>query len=285
MAKTYNDLYIETRRAFRDAGIEAYALEARLIAAFAADKSVDKFLRDLRLYTGSEMETRLNELITRRLSGEPAAYITGGWEFYGLPIVLEPTVLIPRTDTELAVKTAVERLTGRKMDARVLDLCSGSGCIGCAIGHCLPATRVVMADISPNAVRLSRHNARINGLSARATCLELDALAPPPILIGSFDLIVSNPPYIASAELLGLDPSVRDFEPMLALDGGEDGLLFYRSILKHWISTLRPNGLVIFEVGEGQADELKMMMTAAGLRGVSGAFDTGGVERVVCGNI
>lgn len=138
--KTYNDIYLETRNALRASGIEGYTLEARLLVATAAGKSVAELLRDINLYTTAAIDAEVQELTRRRLAGEPVAYITGAWEFYGLPMKVTPDVLIPRMDTELLVTTAKELLLGRKMDARILDLCCGSGCIACALGHELPAT-------------------------------------------------------------------------------------------------------------------------------------------------
>ena len=127
--KTYNDIYLETRNALRASGIEGYTLEARLLVATAAGKSVAELLRDINLYTTAAIDAEVQELTRRRLAGEPVAYITGAWEFYGLPMKVTPDVLIPRMDTELLVTTAKELLLGRKMDARILDLCCGNGCI------------------------------------------------------------------------------------------------------------------------------------------------------------
>ena len=150
--KTYNDIYLETRNALRASGIEGYTLEARLLVATAAGKSVAELLRDINLYTTAAIDAEVQELTRRRLAGEPVAYITGAWEFYGLPMKVTPDVLIPRMDTELLVTTAKELLLGRKMDARKLDLCCGSGCIACALGHELPATKLVAAP-APSAFR------------------------------------------------------------------------------------------------------------------------------------
>ena len=210
MPKTYNELYISTRAALKRAGVEAYSLEARLLVSHAVGKSKEAFLRDLRLYTSTENEQKINALLQRRLTGEPLAYLIGEWEFYGLPIKVTPDVLIPRMDTEVLVETAVNALVGRKMDARILDLCSGSGCIGCAISHELPAARLVMVDISDRALEVSKQNLRLNRQN-RTICLKADALAKPPMSIGTFDLIVSNPPYVPSFEILTLDSSVRDY--------------------------------------------------------------------------
>ena len=281
--KTYNDIYLSTRNALRAHGVESYNLEARLLVATAAGKTVQELLRDVSLYTTAEVEQKAEELTRRRLSGEPVAYITGAWEFYGLPMTVTPDVLIPRMDTELLVDTAKEILTGRQMDARILDLCCGSGCITCAVGHELPATRLVAVDISASALEICRKNIATNRLSSRAICVQADATVSPPLSMGQFDMIISNPPYIASDEILTLDPSVRDFEPIWALDGGSDGLKFYKAIIKYWKSLLRSGGALLFEVGEGQAEPVKEMLLAGGFRSVSTKLDTLGVERVVIG--
>ena len=283
--KTYNDIYLQTRNALREHGIEGYSLEARLLVATAAGKTAQELLRDLSLYTTPEMAAKVADLTERRIAGEPVAYITGAWEFYGLPMVITTDVLIPRMDTELLVDAAKELLNGHKMDARVLDLCCGSGCIACAIGHELPATRLVAVDISANALEVCRKNIAANRLSSRAICMQADATASPPLSMGQFDMIVSNPPYIRSADMRKLDPAVRDFEPSWALDGGKDGLKFYKAIIKYWKALLRPGGYLLFEVGEGQAESVKEMMLTGGFRAVSSKFDTIGVERVVIGKM
>ena len=283
--KTYNELYINTRNTLKRAEIEAYALEARVLVASAAGKTVQQLLRDLSLYTTDKVEELVQEYTARRLKGEPVAYITGDWEFYGLPMKVSKDVLIPRADTELLVDLSKEALTGWKMDARVLDLCCGSGCITCAVGHELPATKLVAVDLSASALEVCRQNVNLNRLTTRVICMQADALASPPLGIGSFDLIVSNPPYIESGEIPNLDRSVRDYEPIWALDGGKDGLRFYKGIIKHWKSLLRPQGLLIFEVGEGQADTVADMLMAAGFASCSIHKDTRGVLRAVVGRI
>ena len=285
MPKTYNDLYLATRTALKNAGVEAYALEARLLVAYAVGKTKEEFVRDLRLYTSDENEQKIAALLQRRIAGEPLAYLIGEWEFHGLPIVVTPDVLIPRMDTELLVTTAKELLLGRKMDARILDLCCGSGCIACALGHELPATKLVAVDISANALEIARENFASNRLGSRAICIQADATSSPPMSIGQFDMIVSNPPYIASAEIMTLDSSVRDYEPIWALDGGEDGYRFYKAIIKYWKSLLRPGGFLLFEVGEGQAATVKDMLSSAGFRAVGSRLDTLNIERVVIGKM
>ena len=282
MPRTYSEMYISLRNRLRDAGIEAAALEARLIAATAAGKSTEKLLRDMRYYATDEVERRAEEMVQRRLAGEPVAYITGVWEFRGLPMEVSRDVLIPRIDTEVLAETAIKYLkdTGR-LDARVLDLCSGTGCIGCAIAAELPRVRVVLSDVSPEAMEISRRNVSRNGLDGRISFLPADVMKLPPLMTGSFDLVVSNPPYIPTMEILTLDPSVRDYEPVWALDGGEDGLDFYRAILKNWASVIRQGGELMFEVGEDQAERVKDLMRMAGLREARSFPDTQNIQRVV----
>lgn len=283
MPKTYNDIYFAVRTKLRDCGVEAYGLEARTLLAAAAGKTTEELLRDLYLYTSKEIEIKAEEMLERRLKGEPLAYIAGSWEFYGLPFTVTPDVLIPRIDTEVLVACAVKAVKAFGMKGRVLDLCCGSGCIACAVASELPAARVVAADISLPALDIARKNIKDNKLASRIITIHADARTWPPMSIGTFDVIASNPPYIASEEILTLDRSVRDHEPLGALDGGEDGLDFYRAIIKYWTITLRPNGMMMFEVGEGQADAVKKMLLDAGYVAVQTVRDTLGVERVVIG--
>ena len=280
--QTYNELYISLRQRLKELGVEACSLEARLLVAAAADKRPEELMRDLQLYTSPEVEERLSALEKRRLAGEPAAYILGRWEFYGLDLRVTPDVLIPRSDTEVLAETALGLLRGREEEARVLDLCAGSGCIGCAIGHELPKSHIVLGEKSPAALEVAKENVR-EILGVRGICLELDVTQPPEGVLGSFDMIVSNPPYVTRAELETLDASVREYEPVMALDGGEDGLDFYRAILKHWTGLLRQSGWMVFEVGEEQAEPVEKLMRLAGLRSIATEQDTRGVARVVYG--
>ena len=283
--KTYNELYLGARNLLRQKGVEAYNLEARILVAKAAGKPVAELLRDLNLYATPAIEETVQSFLNRRLAGEPVAYITGTWEFYGLPMVVTPDVLIPRMDTEVLVDTAKELLIGRKMDARILDLCCGSGCISCALGHELPATKLVAVDISASALEICRKNIALNRLNSRVITMQADATFSPPLGIGQFDMLLSNPPYIASNEILTLDPSVRDYEPVWALDGGENGMRFYKSIIKFWKSVLRPGGFLLFEVGEGQAEDVRDMLLAGGFESAEMRRDTLGVDRVVFGRL
>ena len=285
MPKTYNDLYLDARRRLKHAGVEAASLEARELLCYAAGKARDDFYRDARLYVTDEVERRYEELLLRRLDGEPAAYLVGEWEFYGLPLDITRDVLIPRSDTETIAEWAIELVRQAGPGCRVLDLCTGSGCIGLAVASKVPECRVVLADISDSALHIARTNARRNGLTRQVMCLQADALADPAGILGTFDLIVSNPPYIRTGDLAGLDRSVRDFEPMSALDGGADGLDFYRAIVEKWQRALKPGGSLLFEVGYDQADEVEQLLAAAGYHDIDTRKDDGGIWRAVLGKL
>ena len=285
MAKTYNDIYIQARKRLKDAGIEAYGLEARLIVSQAAGKTMEKLMRDLNLYSSDEFAEQVEAMVERRIAGEPVAYITGQWEFYGVPLYITRDALIPRGDTEVLVKAAVALFENRNGRPRILDLCAGSGCVGVAMGVHMPGARVVMVDNSLKALSLCRKNVQLNGLDVRVICVEADVRESPPLLLGDFDLITCNAPYIPTAELAQLDPSVRDYEPVAALDGGEDGLDIIRPVIRLWKSVLRDNGVIMLEIGEGQAPAVTDLLTKAGFTDVQALQDTGGTDRVMMARI
>ncbi len=285
LASTYGDLYLDARRALRLAGVEAAALEAREIVCFAAGKSREQFYRDRPLYASAQVEEQVAALLERRLGGEPVAYLIGEWEFYGLPLEIGRDVLIPRMDTEVLAERAILRARAAGAHARVLDLCAGSGCVGLAVAANAPECRVILAELSEGALQVAKGNIRRNGLTARMSCVRADALAPPVPALGEFDVIASNPPYIPTGDLPGLDRSVRCYEPALALDGGEDGLDFYRAIAGQWGRALRPGGRLLFEVGQGQARAVAALMTQNGFQDLEIWRDTAGIERVVEGRL
>ncbi len=192
----------------------------------------------------------LQPLIDRRLSGEPLQYVLGEWEFYGLPFYVNSAVLIPRPDTERLVETALSMLSEDRRD--VLDLCCGSGCIGIALAA-LGGARVTAADLSADALSMTERNARRNDVSVRT--VQSDLLEN---VEGTFDLIVSNPPYLSKAEMDARDESLR-FEPALALFGGEDGLDFYRRIAAKYRRYLKPGGALLLEIGYTQKEAVEAL--------------------------
>ena len=284
MAITYNDLYLDIRKELRAAGIAASTLEARELVCFGTGKTRDELTRDGRLYASPELEKRVRELAARHLAGEPVAYLIGEWEFYGLPLDISSDVLIPRPDTEVLAEQAIEYV--KTLEAcRVLDLCAGSGCIGLAVAAHAEQARVVLGEYSDAALKICRQNTRRNGLTGRVVPMFVNALEKPDKSLGEFDCIVSNPPYIPRADIAGLDSSVRDFEPHLALDGGEDGLDFYRAIVEKWTDALHVGGRLYFEVGIGQADSVLRIMRAKGYGDIQIVRDPGGISRVVYGTL
>ena len=284
MAITYNNLYLDIRQQLRRSGVEAATLEARELVCFGVGKSRAELQRDGGLYASPELERQVRELVERRLAGEPVAYLIGEWEFYGLPLDLSNDVLIPRPDTEVLAEQAIE-YCGEIGECRVLDLCAGSGCIGLAIGAQVPLARVTLGEISDAALKICRQNIRRNGLSGRVVPLRMDAMEKPDKSLGEFQCVVCNPPYIPRGDIDGLDSAVKDYEPRLALDGGEDGLDFYRSISEKWRDCLAPGGRLYFEVGIGQADEVLRIMRGQGFGDLQIVKDLHEIPRVVFGTL
>ena len=284
MARTYNDLYLDFRKELQRAGVEGATLEAKELVAFAAGKTKEELLRDIRLYVSPQREQTAENLLQRRLQGEPMAYIIGEWEFYGLGLDISEAVLIPRVDTEVLVEQALEHVKSLPK-SRVLDLCAGSGCVGLAIAAHSPGSNVVLGEYDEKALKICRQNIRRCGLTGRVVSLMVDARQKPAPALGEFDCIVSNPPYIPDGDIAGLDVSVRDYEPHLALRGGEDGLDFYRIIVEKWRDALNENGKMFFEVGIGQADSVMRIMRSAGFGDIEVVKDTAGIPRVVFGTL
>ena len=284
MAITYNDLYLEIRRQLRAADSGDPTLESRELVAFACGKTKEELLRDSRLYVTPEVEARVRALVQRHLDGEPTAYLIGEWEFYGLPLDISRDVLIPRPDTEVLAGLAIDFVKTQGA-CRVLDLCAGSGCIGLAVASQCPESRVVLGELSEGALRICRQNIRRNGLSGRVVPMQMDALAPPPAQLGEFRCLVSNPPYIPAGDIPGLDPSVRDYEPHMALDGGADGLDFYRNLAGEWKNALTVGGKIFLEVGIGQADDVLRLLRAQGFGDLEITKDLNGIPRVVHGTL
>ena len=283
MATTYNNLYLDTRQRLREAGVEGAQLEARELLCHAAGKNREQFYRDMALYAPDPVEEKLAALVERRLAGEPVAYLIGEWEFYGLTLEVTPDVLIPRMDTEVLAERAILLARAAGEGARVLDLCAGSGCVGLAVAASVPTCRVVLADVSEAALKICKGNVRRNELNARVTCVQADALQKPDAALWDFDVIACNPPYIPTGDLAGLDVSVRDYEPRSALDGGADGLDFYRAIAAQWGSALRLGGSLLFEVGINQAMDVAALLEGSGFEDIQSTQDTQGIPRVVEG--
>jgi len=268
----------ELRRNLNEAGFETAALDARLLLLTALGIPATTLVThpDTPL-TAEESET-LASFARRRLAHEPVARIVGIREFWGLPFRLSPETLVPRPDTETVVETALDLLPDRQAPLRIVDFGTGSGCILVALLHELPRATGLGVDLSPGALATARTNADENGVGGRchfALSRWADAVS------GPFDLIVSNPPYIASGVIPTLDEEVREHDPRLALDGGPDGLEPYRILLSEAGRLLAPGGLLAVEIGYDQAEELRSLAGSHGLEILRIAHDLSGNPRCV----
>lgn len=280
MAKKYNDIYIDLRRELRKAGDPSPQLTARELICAACGKTREQFTTSLQMYMPDESAQILDSWLLRRKSGEPLAYIIGEWEFMGETFTVNKNVLIPRDDTEIAVQLAV--MEAEKYDKpAVLDLCCGSGCIGVIVAKSIPRSRLALVDISEGALAVCRRNISKHGVSARAITIAADALMPAPAALGQFDVIVSNPPYIETRAISELDRDVKDFEPLIALDGGGDGLDFYRGIAQGWKAAIKPGGRLIFEVGIDRCEAVAAILRGADYNVLGIARDMQGIDRAI----
>lgn len=222
---------------------------------------------------------RLQDALARRLAGEPLWRILGAREFWGLDFALSPGTLEPRPDSETLIEAALAHLVARRGEAlRILDLGTGTGCLLIAALHEFPLASGIGIDLSQDAVATASANALRNRVAERA---EFQLGEWTRGLSGRFDLILSNPPYIASAEIAGLDANVREHDPLLALDGGPDGLSAYRALAAALPGRLEPDGLAVLEIGAGQADDVTALIAGAGLRHLASHRDLGGHIRAL----
>lgn len=272
-------LHRQVREMLEQGGIEDSRLEASLLMEHFCGASRAVLLahgdRPVRL----EQQEALLQAVRKRLQHYPLQYLLGEWEFMGLPFVLNEDTLIPRADTEVLAEAAIAH--ARERSLQVADLCCGTGCIGISVAYYCKNTQVMLCDISPRAVVATQENARRNGVQDRCEILVHDVRTPLPGEI-CYDMILSNPPYIPRGDLAGLQPEVQH-EPRRALDGGEDGLDFYRDLLRLHTSRLRPGGLFAVECGIGQWQDIEMLMKDAGLHGVHTLQDGAGIGRAVMG--
>ena len=282
MVKQYGELYQDTRRALlAQENVQDAGVLARMLICHVSGKSQAQFLADRDLYASEKVVNEVDAGLRRLLAGEPIAYILGQWEFYGLPLKVTPDVLIPRDDTCAVAELAIRQALFLEQDPRILDLCCGSGCIGLAVAKRVKDAKVTLADISHEALAVAKENTALNKLSGRVRCVRADALQPAFPFLGKYDMIVSNPPYVTGAEMEALPLSVRDYEPHLALYGGEDGLDFYRSIAKNFAPALRPGGYLCLEFGMGQGDDVCRILEENGYTILERTRDYNDRERAV----
>lgn len=282
MVKQYGELYLDARRALlatedpMDAGHMA-----RILLSHISGKTQEAILADRDLYASEEICQQMQQDVKRLISGEPLPYVMGEWEFYGLPMVVTPDVLIPRDDTCAVTELAIKKALFLEESPRILDLCCGSGCIGLAIASRVKDAKVTLADMSMKALAVAKKNCSLNKLTGRVRCVQANALEQPPAFLGKFDLIVSNPPYITGSEMEQLPHSVIDFEPRMALFGGDDGLDFYHAIASQYAEALKPGGYLCFEFGMGQGDDVCAILEENGYTILERTRDYNDRERAV----
>jgi release factor glutamine methyltransferase len=274
-------------------GIDNPAPDARLLVAHALRIDRAQLLAQPERTLTDEEQRRIDDLLARRMKREPMARILGSREFWGLDFRLNEATLIPRPESETLIEAALagigglgfgigkgETLTPKSLTPRLLDLGTGSGCLLLALLHELPNATGLGIDAAPRALEQAQANAENLGMTSRATFKFGDWMQN---IEERFDIIISNPPYIAASDIPALMPEVRDFDPRLALDGGADGLDIYRKLIPELPHHLNPNGIAVFEVGQGQADAVQKLFLAAGFKNVSTRKDLGGIERCVIG--
>lgn len=284
--KTYRELYEEGRRILEQAGLPDAALDARFLLEEVCGTNLQTLLVFPEKKVTEEEVNQYRAFVQRRKDREPTAMILGEWDFMGLTFRLNKSTLIPEQDTEVLVETALEELKRRgpgEAPLRILDLCTGSGCILLSLLHELRNAGGLGTDLSEEALEAARENAVRLGLQERGTFRQGDLWEP----VGDerFDLIVSNPPYVPTDVIPTLEPEVRCGEPYAALDGGEDGLVFYRRILKEAAGHLKPSGIIIVESGFDEAAQIAALMQDQKLRGIRTVKDYGGLDRVVLGTL
>jgi release factor glutamine methyltransferase len=268
-------------RKFREAGLDTPDLDARLLVGHVLGLDHSDLVRESERPLGPRALAGIDALAARRLASEPVARIVGVNEFWGLPFAIAPAVLVPRPETETVVETALGRLDAagaRERPLRIVDLGTGSGAILVALLHELREASGIGTDCSVAAIETARENARLLGVAPRAAFVACDFGAA---LGGGFDLVVANPPYVASAEIATLAREVRDFDPTAALDGGADGLAAYRTILADAGRLLAPGAFLVMEVGAHQSDAVSTLADAAGLTATAATPDLAGIPRVV----
>ena len=282
MVKQISELYREARRAFAMQEEDSYAgFLARSLLCHVTGKTQEQVIADKDLFVGDETCEAMSHAVQRVLNGEPLAYVLGQWDFYGMTLQVDKNVLIPRDDTCAVTALAIRQALFLDSNPRVLDLCTGSGCIGLAVAKRVKDAKVTLADISKEALAVAKKNVTLQKLSARVSCVQADALKPAVPFLGKFDLIISNPPYITTSEMEELPVSVKNYEPHLALHGGNDGLDFYRAICKNYAEALKPGGYLCFEFGMGQGNQVCKILEENGYTVLERSRDYNDRERAV----
>jgi release factor glutamine methyltransferase len=283
MSNTCLDILNRTVDRFRSEGIDRPRTNAELLlGAVLNARKIDLYLDRDRVLTPQEQE-KFDRFVRERLSGKPVQYIIGSTEFFGLEFTVNPSVLIPRPETETLVEVALENLKGIAQP-KIIDIGTGSGAIAIALAKNLAGSFLYATDVSEEALKVAQDNARRHGVRERIEFLHGDLFEPLKgrKLEGTIDCIVSNPPYVSTEEFDSLPKEVRDFEPVVALKTDEEGMSFHRRIAENSLDLLKPNGILALEVGLGQAGRVAdLIRTQGGFEGIEIKKDLGGIERIV----
>jgi len=280
---TYDALLRDAAVALTAAGIDNVRFEARLLLGQAAGLSVEQLVARGSDPVPAGVAVAMRELTGRRVRREPMAYILGEREFWGLPFKVSPAVLVPRPDSETLIEAALDLLPERERPLRILDLGVGSGCLLLTLLREYPKATGVGVDASPEALAIAGENAGMLGVASRARLMVDDwrQAGWTDRLGGPFDLLVSNPPYIETAAIAGLEPEVARHDPALALDGGADGLEAYRALADQAPAHLAPGGRIALELGAGQAAVVTALFAARGFSVSELRADLGGIDRAL----
>jgi release factor glutamine methyltransferase len=277
---TIRDVLVWASEDFKKRGLTSARLESELLLAEVLGTDRIRLVIDATRPLTKDELSRFRDLIGRRRKGEPIAYILGRREFYGRTFKTDSRALVPRPDTETLVDVALERTRPRNLFARALDLCTGTGVVALTLLRERPTWRVTGTDISAEALSLAVENAQRLGAISGLRLAEGDLFEA--VLAGEkFELITSNPPYIPTSELAELDADIRDFEPKLALDGGSDGLDFYRRLIREAPRFLVPGGVLAVEIGCTQGTAVTRMLEEVGFRDIETRRDLAQLDRVV----
>lgn len=272
------DLYLEGKNKIEEAGFETPGLEASALLSCALDIDSIEIYADPQREVSPERAEIYQNFLERRIDSEPNSYITGFKEFYSKRFEVNPSVLIPRPETELLVEKALN-LIPKKGSFIIVDIGTGSGCIGVTLSALREDITVIATDTSSIALKTAKHNSFINKVSDKISFIKVDLLTC--FKENSFDIVVSNPPYISVYDYTNLQKEITDFEPKIALVSGKDGLNHIRRVVSDSKTVLKPGGWCLLEVGIGQSNCVKGLFERVGFINISSTTDLNGVERVV----
>ncbi len=282
-SKTIEDVLIWAKKLLKENGKETYSLDAQVLLMYVTGFSKVQLILNNKTLLEEEKMQEYEKIVKQRADGMPLQYITGKQEFMSLDFKVNSATLIPRGDTEILVE-AVQKISRLENINNIMEIGTGSGCIPISLLYYNKEMKAVSFDISEEAIKIAEINSEINGVSDRITFIQSDLFEKASEdMIGKFDAIVSNPPYIPKDVIKNLMTEVKDFEPITALEGGIDGLYFYRAITEQGQKYIRSGGRIFYEIGCEQAEDVKKIMQLNGMYNIEVIKDLAGLDRVVIG--